>query len=71
MSNPKINLKPGYQLSSRSVLIWRIVQTVVWLIGATILVCLLFFPSIGLLLFWNILIPAAPALLVVGTGFMA
>jgi hypothetical protein len=68
MSNPKINLKPGYQLSSRSVFIWRIVQAAVWLVGATILVCLLFFPSIGLLLFWNILIPVAPALLVVFTG---
>ena len=30
--------------------------------------CLFFFPSLGLLLFWNILIPVAPALLVVFTG---
>jgi len=29
---------------------------------------MLFFPPIGVILFWNILIPLAPALLIVGTG---
>lgn len=55
-------------LSPRTILIWRIVQLIVWLIGATILTCLLFFPPIGLLLFWNILIPIAPFLFVVAVG---
>jgi hypothetical protein len=32
------------------------------------LFCLFFFPHIGVLLFWNILIPVAPALFVVGIG---
>jgi hypothetical protein len=68
MSKPEFDPKADQQLSSRSILIWRIVQAAVWLIGAAILFCLMFFPSIGLLLFWNILIPVAPALLVVGTG---
>jgi len=60
--------KSGNQLSRGSILIWRIVQAAVWAVGATILFCLLFFPSVGLLLFWNILIPVAPALLVVAIG---
>ncbi len=68
MTNPKATLKQFQQLSPRSVLIWRLVQVVVWLVGATILYCLIFFPPIGILLFWNILIPVAPALLVVFTG---
>ncbi|MBS1532809.1 MAG: hypothetical protein JSU01_21075 [Bacteroidetes bacterium] len=54
--------------ASQTTLYWRIMQSLFWLIGAGILFCLLFFPSIGLLLFWNILIPVAPALLVVSTG---
>ncbi len=62
------NLKSGADLSPRSILIWRIIQIVVWLIGATILTCLLFFPKIGVLLFWNILIPIAPFLFVVAVG---
>ncbi|HZX58273.1 MAG TPA: hypothetical protein VFE54_06095 [Mucilaginibacter sp.] len=68
MTNPKTTLKPFHQLSSNSVLAWRIVQIAVWLVGAAILFCLLFFPSVGIILFWNILIPVAPALVVVFTG---
>jgi hypothetical protein len=60
--------KSGDQLSPGSVLTWRIVQAVTWLAGAGILFCLLFFPAIGVLLFWNILIPVAPVLFVLGTG---
>lgn len=60
--------KSGDQLSPRSVLYWRIAQAAVWLVGAFILCCLLFFPKLGILLFWNILIPVAPALFVVATG---
>jgi hypothetical protein len=68
MSNARFDFKSGIQLSSRSILIWRIAQAAVWLMGAAILFCLLFFPSLGVLLFWNILIPVAPALFVIGTG---
>jgi hypothetical protein len=56
------------RLSSRSILIWRIVQILVWLVGVTILFFLIFFPEIGIHMFWNVLIPVAPLLLVVGTG---
>ena len=62
------SFKSGIQLSSRSILTWRIIQLAVWLVGATILTCLVFFPPVGIHMFWNILIPVAPALLVVFTG---
>jgi len=68
MSKQQINYKTGYQLSASSVLIWRIVQLVFWCVGAFIVSALLFYPSLGLLLFWNILIPVAPALLVLAPG---
>jgi len=64
----KHNYKSGNQLSSRSVLIWRIVQALFWIVGVLILFFLIFYPTIGIHLFWNILIPIAPALLVVGVG---
>ena len=68
MANKRFDFKSGDQLSSRSILIWRIVQSAVWLVGAVILFCLLFFPALGVLLFWNILIPVAPVLFVVAIG---
>ncbi len=55
-------------LSASSIITWRIIQTIVWFIGSGIFFCLVFYPSLGILLFWNILIPVAPALLVVATG---
>lgn len=68
MDDIQYRFKPGQQLSARSVLLWRIAQAAVWLTGAVILFCLLFFPPLGVLLFWNILIPVAPALFVVAMG---
>lgn len=60
--------KSGLALSARSILWWRIAQSAVWLIGVVIIFCLIFFPAVGINLFWNILIPVAPFLLVVFTG---
>lgn len=68
MAENQFVFKSGDQLSQRSMFLWRAVQSAVWLIGAFILFCLLFYPSLGLLLFWNILIPVAPALFVVAVG---
>lgn len=62
------NLKSGNQLSARSILAWRIVQTIFWLVGVFILFNLIFYPTIGIHLFWNGLIPVAPALFVVAVG---
>lgn len=47
---------------------WRLLQVAVWLVGLTIFTCLLFFPPVGIMLFWNILIPVAPLLIVVAVG---
>jgi ferredoxin len=49
-------------------MIWRIVQTLVWLVGIAIFLLLIFVPSIGLHAFWNVLIPVAPALVVFAPG---
>lgn len=53
---------------SGALLFWKIIQILFWLIGIGLLLCLLFLPPVGIILFWNILIPVAPALLVVATG---
>jgi hypothetical protein len=60
--------KQGNITGSGSLLIWRIVQFIVWLVGLTIFLLLIVYPSAGLLILWNILIPVAPALLVVSAG---
>lgn len=49
-------------------MIWRTVQLAVWIIGLIIFTCLVFYPSTGITMFWNILIPVAPALLVFAPG---
>jgi len=64
----KTRLQLENPLSQKSTLIWRIAQTLVWLVGLAILFNLIFFPDIGIHLFWNILIPVAPALFVVAVG---
>lgn len=64
----KNSVKSNDQLSRRSILIWRTVQLIVWLIGVYIVYNLIFNPTLGIHLFWNILIPIAPLLLVVGAG---
>ena len=56
------------QISQRSLLIWRYLQTLVFIFGLFILFNLIFFQKLGLTLFWNILIPVAPALLVIAVG---
>lgn len=54
--------------STPSLLFWKILKTLFWFVGVGLLLIMLFFPSLGITLFWNILIPVAPALLVIGTG---
>ncbi len=68
MKNSTKTLQAEQKLKASSVKIWRIVQTLVWLIGVGILVALLFFPKIGIHAFWNVLIPVAPVLLVLAVG---
>ena len=56
------------KVSAKTLTVWKLVQAIVWLIGAGIFFALLFVPRLGLLVLWNILIPVAPALVVVACG---
>ncbi|MBI5858834.1 MAG: hypothetical protein HZB42_14480 [Sphingobacteriales bacterium] len=53
---------------SRSLMFWKIFQVICWLAGIALLLVMFVNPSTGVMIFWNILIPVAPALLVIGTG---
>ena len=48
--------------------IWRVAQLVLMLIGGALVGLLLFKPALGVNLFWNLLIPIAPAILVIIPG---
>ncbi|KAA0215823.1 MAG: ferredoxin [Leptolyngbya sp. PLA3] len=48
--------------------IWRLVQAVLVAVGISIVVLLFVLPKVGLILLWDVLIPAAPALLAVCPG---
>ena len=58
----------GKQIPARSITAWKIAQVLVWVAGTYILFCLFFSPAWGITLFWNSLIPIAPALFVIGIG---
>ncbi len=47
---------------------WRAIQVLSWLFGFSLLLLLFFYPSLGIDLFWNVLIPVAPALFVIAAG---
>ncbi|WP_206482898.1 hypothetical protein [Thalassotalea sp. G2M2-11] len=53
---------------SLPITIWKALQISFWLIGVLLVLLLLFKPDLGILLFWNLLIPIAPALLVLLPG---
>jgi len=59
---------PGVSKSSSALLFWKIIQILFWFVGIALLLIMMFLPPLGIILFWNILIPAAPAILVIGTG---
>jgi len=59
---------PLATVSSPALLFWKSLQILFWFIGIGLLLIMLFLPPLGVTLFWNILIPVAPALLVIGTG---
>jgi ferredoxin len=48
--------------------VWKIAQITLWLIGLILVLLLLFKEEVGIMLFWNFLIPVAPAILVVFPG---
>ena len=49
-------------------MVWKIIQVIFWFVGLGLFLIMLIKPDLGVVLFWNILIPIAPALLVIGTG---
>jgi hypothetical protein len=61
-------LKSGHQPSRRFKAGWRVAQALGLLSGVLIIFFLLFYPPVGIHLFWDILIPLAPALLVLAPG---
>jgi len=48
--------------------IWRDLQLALVLTGLAVVTALLFAPALGLNLFWNLIIPVAPAILVIIPG---
>ncbi|RME79272.1 MAG: hypothetical protein D6785_11355 [Planctomycetota bacterium] len=55
-------------LMAESLYIWRIFQYLFWIIGFYLFLTLLFQPQRGVIFFWNLLIPLAPALFVLFPG---
>jgi hypothetical protein len=53
---------------SHALFYWKTLQAVFWAVGVGIFGLLIFLPTLGVTIFWNILIPLAPALLVIATG---
>jgi len=56
------------KFSNPAIFYWRIAQAAVWLVGLFIFISLVFWPDLGINLFWNVLIPVAPLLFVVAVG---
>jgi hypothetical protein len=55
-------------MSKRSHSAWRLAQLLIWAAGMFVWGALIVKPTLGLHLLWNVLIPVAPALLVVAPG---
>lgn len=53
---------------SPSVSSWRIVQSLMFIVGGFILYLLFFEPSLGILLLWNFIVPIAPVLVLLFPG---
>lgn len=47
---------------------WKVLQTLVWIVGLVIVTALIAVPKLGATMFWNFLIPVAPGLLVVAAS---
>ena len=59
-----IQLKPSRKVKNA----WTVVQVALWGAGLLLIYLLLFDPTIGIHALWNVLIPVAPALLIVAPG---
>jgi hypothetical protein len=68
MARISTSAAPENPFASRTMFWWKLVQAAVWFVGLFIVFSLLFFPKLGIILMWNVLIPVAPLLLVVCGG---
>ncbi|MGE5519495.1 MAG: ferredoxin [Candidatus Dadabacteria bacterium] len=59
---------PALSTVNSTLYYWKTFQFIFWLVGISLIAIMFSFPDLGVTLFWNILIPIAPALFVVGTG---
>lgn len=48
--------------------VWRVLQLTLLLVGLVVVTSLIFIPALGLTLFWNLIIPVAPAIFVIIPG---
>ena len=59
---------PAAGMAAGSLSRWKVAQIVCFGLGLALWLTLWLKPALGLTLFWNVLIPVAPALLVVAAG---
>ena len=64
----RYSIAPITTTPSAAFIFWKILQVLFWFMGIGLLAIMIFVPNLGVTLFWNILIPVAPALLVICTG---
>jgi len=69
MSKVLTEFQATQPLDSQEKLLWRSLQWAFFLIGLTLFLTLVFFPEIGVVAFWDVLIPVAPLLFLLSTGF--
>jgi len=51
-----------------NLIVWRALQLALLLVGLIVVIALIFAPNLGLTLFWNLIIPVAPAIFVIIPG---
>lgn len=69
MSNIYKQYQAAQALDKNEKLFWRSLQWLVFAIGLGLFLTLIFFPEIGITAFWDVLIPVAPLLFLLSTGF--
>ncbi len=69
MSNFNKEYQAALPLGGKEKLLWRSLQAVFFAIGLGLFFLLVFLPDLGVKAFWNILIPVAPLLFLLSTGF--
>ncbi len=69
MSKIDVKYQAAQPLGERELLVWRSLQWLFFGIGLGLFLLLVFLPEMGVTAFWNVLIPVAPLLFLLMTGF--